>query len=332
MFNIPVVVFLFKRVEKTITIIDRLALIAPEKLYLIADGARNADEEEVVRKCRETVEQHITWPCAVIKNYASKNRGVFENIAGGAKWVFEREEVAIFLEDDNFPSLSFFPFCQEMLVRYKNDNRILWICGTNYLIKSKFKNNASYSFTQNMLPCGWASWANKFNKYYKADFEGWAEKGTKTRIKKMCYSNTLKKQEISNWEYEIYRKSKGLKYLSWDYQMSYTLRSQNLLGIIPKYNQIKNIGVDKDSIHGGDSISDEMTSRFCENEIEEIEFPLIHPEEVAVDQKFEEALGKIITYPLSQRLKNKVISSLKVILKINKYDSLSAKLRSMFRL
>ena len=206
MFNIPVVVFLFKRVEKTITIIDRLALIAPEKLYLIADGARNADEEEVVRKCRETVEQHITWPCAVIKNYASKNRGVFENIAGGAKWVFEREEVAIFLEDDNLPALSFFPFCEEMLRLYKNNPQILWICGSNYLIDYIFKDNASYGFTQNMLPCGWASWANKFNQYYQSDFQLWEDPTVRKKIRKLKYSNDLKSQERSNWEHELYRK------------------------------------------------------------------------------------------------------------------------------
>lgn len=326
MFDIPVVVFLFKRVEKTAMIIDRLAQILPRKVYLIADGPRNAGEEDAVKKCRETVEQHITWPCEIKKNYAQTNRGVFENIAGGAKWVFEREEVAIFLEDDNFPALSFFPFCEEMLRLYKNNPQILWICGSNYLIDYEFKNNASYSFTQNMLPCGWASWANKFNKYYQADFEGWPAKTTKLRIKKLKYSSVLKKQEISNWEYEIYRKSHGLKYLSWDYQMSYTLRSQNLLGIIPKYNQIQNIGVDFDSIHGGNTMSNEMTSRFCENQIKDLEFPLIHPTEVAIDPKFEKSLGRIITYPWSQRFKSTLIAFLKMVLGINKYESLSSKL------
>lgn len=326
MFDIPVVVFLFKRVEKTAMIIDRLAQILPRKVYLIADGPRNAGEEDAVKKCRETVEQHITWPCEIIKNYAQTNRGVFENIAGGAKWVFEREEVAIFLEDDNFPALSFFPFCEEMLRLYKNNPQILWICGSNYLIDYEFKNNASYSFTQNMLPCGWASWANKFNKYYQSDFQLWEDSEVRKKIRKMRYSKALKSQEQSSWENEIYRRTNNQKYISWDHQMSFSLRSQNLLGIIPKYNQIQNIGVDSESIHGGNTISNEMTSRFCENQIKELEFPLIHPDEVVVDLKFEKSLERIITYPWSQRLKSSVITFVKMIMGMNRYERLSSRL------
>lgn len=326
MFKTPVVLFIFKRVQKSVIIIDQLAKMAPTKLYLIADGARNDEERQQVDKCRAEVEKHITWPCEIIKNYASENRGVFENIAGGAKWVFEREETAIFLEDDNFPALSFFPFCEELLDRYKDNERIVWICGSNYLIESEFKNGASYSFTQNMLPCGWASWSKKFNKYYQSDFELWNDSDTQDRISGMHYSNALKKQEICNWEYEIHNKQKIGKYLSWDYQMSFTLRSQNLLGIVPKYNQIKNIGVDIDSIHGGTAFNNDMTRRFCENAIKDLEFPLIHPIAIEIDQAFERKLGRIITSPLKYRIKKNIINTVKKILHINKHESLSGKL------
>ena len=105
-FNIPVVVFLFKR-TKVVQIIDQIAKIKPSKLYLLGDGPRTEDESKDVELCRQQVEQHITWDCEIIRNYAPQNRGVYQNIAGGAKWVFEREEMAIFLEDDNYPALSF---------------------------------------------------------------------------------------------------------------------------------------------------------------------------------------------------------------------------------
>lgn len=326
MFKIPVVIFLFKRADKSALIIDKLSAIQAEKIYLIGDGPRNEEEENLVKICRNTVEKHITWPCQIIKNYADSNRGVFENIAGGAKWVFEREETAIFLEDDNLPALSFFSFCEEMLHLYKGNQRILWICGSNYLIDYKFQGDASYWFTQNMLPCGWASWANKFNKYYQSDFQLWKDPIIRRKISRLKYSKALKAQEVSNWERELYRKAKNQKYISWDYQMSFSLRSQNLLGIIPKYNQIQNIGVDFDSIHGGNSMSNKMTSRFCENQIKDLEFPLIHPDKVDIDTKFEKALGRMITYPWTLRFKSFVINCLKMILGVNKYDSLRATL------
>lgn len=327
MFNIPIVLFIFKRAKKSTIIIDQLAKIAPTKLYLIADGPRSEEETEQVEACRSEVEKHITWPCEIIKNYAPQNRGVFENIAGGAKWVFEREESAIFLEDDNFPSLSFFPFCEEMLERYKNNDRIIWICGSNYLIESEFEDKASYSFTQNMLPCGWASWRDKFMKYYQADFELWEKPEIRARIKRLPYSNALKRQEMYNWESEIYRKKTTGKYLSWDYQMSFTLRSQNLIGIVPKYNQIMNIGVDIDSIHGGISLDNEMTRRFCENPIKDLEFPLLHPKTIEINNDLEKRLGRIITNPLKKRIVKYVSDILKQVLGISQHESLTQKLK-----
>lgn len=329
MFNIPIVLFIFKRADKSALIIDRLSQIKPTKLYIIADGARNDEEQTQIDECRRKVESHINWTCEVIKNYAPKNRGVFENIAGGAKWVFEKEESAIFLEDDNFPALSFFPFCQEMLETYKDNEQILWICGSNYLIKSDFKDGASYSFTQNMLPCGWASWAYKFNKYYQSDFQLWSDPHIRNKIQKMDYSRALKKQEKNSWEAEIYRKHESGKFASWDYQMSFTLRAFDLLGIIPKYNQIKNIGIDENSIHGGNSINNEMTSRFCENEILELEFPLIHPQVIQLDKSQERTLAKVITLPLAMRLKGKIVRALKFLLNINAYEPLNFK--SLFK-
>jgi hypothetical protein len=182
-FNIPVVVFMFKRVEKTIKIIDRIAKIRPEKIYLIADGARNDDENSLVLECRRQVEDHINWNCEVVKNYADKNRGVYLNIAGGAKWVFEREEYAIFLEDDNLPEITFFQFCKEMLSTYKEDTRILWICGTNYLKQYEPVDGSSYVFTHHMMPCGWASWSEKFLKFYDGEMKLFDDEKIMSKIK-----------------------------------------------------------------------------------------------------------------------------------------------------
>ena len=132
-FDIPVALFIFKRSEKAILIINQIAKVAPKRIYLIGDGPRNDSEIKEVELCRKEIESAINWDCEIVKNYADKNRGVYENIAGGAKWVFQREKQAIFLEDDNFPEVTFFDYCKELLEKYESDNRVLWICGTNYL-------------------------------------------------------------------------------------------------------------------------------------------------------------------------------------------------------
>ena len=122
-FEIPVVLFLFKRKDTIIRIIDRLRQVNVKKLYLMSDEGRTEEEKTKVRETRSIAEGAINWNCTVIKNYAKSNRGVYGNIALGAKWVFEREKCAIFLEDDNLPELTFFPYCEELLTRYQDDNR-----------------------------------------------------------------------------------------------------------------------------------------------------------------------------------------------------------------
>ena len=107
-FDIPVAMFIFKRKDTVLRIIDRIREVKPQTFYLIADEGRNEEEKALVKDCREAVEKAIDWDCNLIKNYAMENRGVHAQIGMGALWVFEREERAIFLEDDNLPEVSFF--------------------------------------------------------------------------------------------------------------------------------------------------------------------------------------------------------------------------------
>ena len=184
-FDIPVCLFIFKR-KKAVEIIKRIAEVQPKKLYIMADYGRNEEECKAAEECRALVEQAINWDCEVVKNYAETNRGVYENIGEGAKWVLRREKWAIFLEDDNLPEVSFFQFCKEMLALYESDTRILWVCGTNYLGNYQPKNGVDYVFTRHMLPCGWASWAHKFEKFYDGQL-------------KLCDDSTVMERIESNY-------------------------------------------------------------------------------------------------------------------------------------
>lgn len=331
-FDIPIALFLFKRIDKLILILDQISKIKPQKLYLLWDGGRTPEEQKEIRQNREIIEAKINWECDVIKRYAEENIGVYENIVGGAKWVFQHEEFAIFLEDDNFPELSFFPFCKEMLIKYRNNNRIFWVCGTNYLEKYEPEDDSSYLFTQHMMPCGWASWGEKFNKYYDGDFLLYNQNS----VSRMHYNYRLKRQDISNWIYEQNLKKQGEKYHSWDYQMSFSIRIHDLYGIVPKYNQIKNIGVDLDSIHGGSSWNNVMTRRFCGLSTYEMVFPLSHPNIIFPDATFEKLTAGIITIPLLYNVKGKLLKPFVCFLKnffgIPQTESFSLTFKKLFKM
>lgn len=324
-FDIPIVMIIFKRVDTSLQILKRIAQVRPTRLYLLSDQGRNDEEKELVRQCRKTIEDNISWDCEVIKNYAIENKGVYANIGLGAKWVFEREECAIFLEDDNLPEVTFFDYCKELLIKYKNDSRVLWICGTNYLGKYHSESSESYMFTKHLLPCGWASWAYKFLRYYDGELELAKDKRLINRIRDEYECKALYEQQMQSVQLELKLKEKGERFHSWDYQMAFSIRAENLYGISPKVNQIKNIGVDEFSEHGGTSFNKIMTKRFCGMESYPLEFPLVHPKTVLVDRNYEKLIGNIILYPLSIRVRSKITRVIKQIFKIDINEPLSKK-------
>lgn len=320
-FDIPVVLFIFKR-NKAADIMERISKVQPQKIYLIGDYGRNKKEIELVNECRKLVESKITWPCEVIKNYADENRGVYGNIALCAKWIFEREKYAIFLEDDNLPEVTFFQFCKEMLLKYENDNRILWICGTNYLGKYSNNDGDSYMFTKHILPCGWASWSKKFNSMYDEKLSLCDDSSTIKRVGKEYYNKKLFNQYKSYFLQEYKRIKNGQRPHSWDYQMDFCIKANNVYGICPCVNQIKNIGVDELSIHGGNSFSNVMTRRFCSMESYPLSFPLKHPKLILSDLEFEKRIYRILLYPFNLRLRIRVSNLIKKIFKISDNTSI----------
>ena len=296
MYDIPIVFFIFKRPEKSVQILKRIGEVQPKKLYIISDAGRTEEERAEVEKCRAMVEENIDWDCQVIKNYAQENKGCFDRIGLGALWVLEREECAVFLEDDNYPEPSFFQYCKELLEYYKNEDDVLWVCGTNYMETYQPESGADYVFTHHMLPCGWATWSHKFTKYYDAEFSN-LNNDSLEDIKKRYTNKRLYKRDLKNWKMELTNKEKDGRYCSWDYQMCFSLRFFDKLGIAPKYNQIRNIGVDDASEHGGNSFDSVMTQRFCGMGSKVLQFPLKHPEKIEIDATFEALTDKIVLPP-----------------------------------
>lgn len=316
MFDIPIVLFLFKRSITIHRIIDRISMVKPTKLYLLSDEGRDDEERKRVAEVRRIVEESIYWPCEIIKNYAETNRGVHGNIGMGARWVFQREEQAIFLEDDNLPDVTFFYYCEKLLEKFANNKKVLWICGTNYLGEYRNKNEDSYMFTKNLLPCGWASWSNKFLKYYDYDFHTLFSEDDVKQIKKDYRMLALYKQEKNSILNEYKRKKNNKQYSSWDFHMIYSIHYYDMYGVAPATNLIENIGVDEDSEHGGNNPDNVMTKRFCGIATTPIEMDLRGPEKVTVDPVFEDRIGRIILYPFSMRMSGMLAKCIRKIVLI----------------
>ena len=154
--DVPVLLVFFCRDRLFSQVFEAVREARPSRLYLYQDGPRpgNQDDVEGCEKCRKIAE-NIDWECKVYKLYQDKNMGCDPSGYIAQKWMFSTEEIGIVLEDDSIPSQSFFPYCKELLERYKEDTRINMICGmNNYDVHDQCE--SSYFFSRKGSIWGWA--------------------------------------------------------------------------------------------------------------------------------------------------------------------------------
>ena len=128
----------------------------------------------VTEKCaaaRDVIER-VDWDCEVMKNYSDVNLGCGNRPASGISWVFEHVEDAIILEDDCVPHPSFFPFCAELLEKYRQDTRVMHI-GRSYFLNDPIPASHSYYFSVfNIANGGWATWRRAW-RYFDLQCKLW---------------------------------------------------------------------------------------------------------------------------------------------------------------
>lgn len=170
MIGTSVIFLIFRRPKETSLVFEQIRKARPAKLFIVADGPRNPEEKKLTDSTREIVSK-IDWPCEVFRNYSDVNLGCRECVSSGITWAFNNTDEAIILEDDCLPNETFFKYCEEMLPKHRNDNRIMHIGGTNFQqdnpgYQSSIGND-SYYYSNIAQIWGWATWKRSWDKYDK---------------------------------------------------------------------------------------------------------------------------------------------------------------------
>src|ERR1041384_4077758 len=167
-----VAILIFNRPDKAERVFRAIAEARPSKLLIIADGPRSdrPDEAERCHLTRQVVAE-VNWDCEVSRNYSSINLGMNGRTVSGLNWVFGLVDEAIFLEDDCLPDSSFFRFCDELLEKYRNDERVMMISGDNYM-RGRRVTPHSYFFSHYTGTWGWATWRRAW-QYLDIDMDLW---------------------------------------------------------------------------------------------------------------------------------------------------------------
>jgi len=296
----PVALIIFNRPDLTQRVFNEIAKAKPARLFIIADGPRSdrSGEAEKCRMARAIVDQ-VDWPCEIQKNYSEVNLGCGLRPSTGITWVFEHVDRAIILEDDVVPDSTFFPFCDELLDGYRDDERIMQICGHNYQLSPRVGEYSYYFSRRSICGGGWATWRRAW-KHFDFEMKLWP-----TLRETSFVLDVLEDQSLAEkWTKTFDRAHSGKPSSSsapttdyWDYQWTFAVWCQSGLSICPNRALVSNVGYREDGTHT------KSTDHLWANlPVAEMEFPLRHPPCIVRNREadhFYIALNKEITSPAS---------------------------------
>lgn len=283
-----VIIVFFNRPNCLREVIKSVRKVAPPVLYFAQDGCRDKDDFEKVLECQRIVEHEIDWDCIVKTRYSEANIGCEENEYTGIKWAFENEERLIILEDDVVPSVSFFRFCDELLEKYKDDQRINAING---FLNVDYQSPYSYVFCNIGSSYGWATWRRSFALWDPSI--AICDNTHEYRLLKGILRQDFVMTKIWSKRIQTQHKLYDGRCQGWEslYFLSRACYSQHC--ICSTKNLIKNIGLGDDALHGGyKSLSRKQIAVF-ERDGVEIDFPLKHPPFIIHDYELDIASSKI---------------------------------------
>jgi hypothetical protein len=241
----PVAVAIFNRPECTRKLVSALRPARPATIFLIADGPRSRHEEDACKQTRALFDD-LDWACTVHRDFSDSNLGTRKRIVTGLDRVFAENEAAIILEDDCIPSASFFPFCQALLARYRDDERIMEVGGCNHQLGAR-RTACSYYFSRRIHTWGWATWRRAW-RHFDEHMAGWPDFKRRGALRPFM-SGPLEEAYWTRMLDDVYA---GRKTETWDYQWLFCLWARGGFSIVPEVNLVSNIGHGQGATHTTD--------------------------------------------------------------------------------
>ena len=292
----PVVLFLYKRPAASKKILNLIIKAKIKKIYIFADGPKNTQEKIITNQIKSLINSYSKKFPSIkfIPNFAPKNLGLKNNIVNGLNQVFKTESAAIILEDDCIPNLDFFNFTSQMLVKYKNNEKIMSVAGTSVGRFSK----QSYTFSRYQLCWGFGTWKRAWSLY----------DSNLSRINQKQNSNIFTKtwpNLVARWYWKnIFTKTKQNIIKTWDYHWTFAHILNKGFAIIPSTNLITNIGFDQAATHT------KVKSTAASMKTLKLDKPLIHPTKINENIKTTKAIEKrFYLHPVA------ILGMIKIIIK-----------------
>lgn len=288
--NSPILLLVFNRPRITSIVFNRIREVKPSKLYVAIDGPRKhvpTDKENI--EAVKAIVTNVDWPCETHYLFHEENLGCTKSGVTAWKWLFSQEDRMIFVEDDGLATLEAFYYVDDLLERYKDNNRILYIGGENFGPKYGDK---SYFFSRYPAASMFmGTWKRVFDLYdYNLDSY---EEVLKTKEYRDAFLTKTEFLVMNQW-FSGYRrpikKGKAFRRNTYDTQMDYLAYRYNGYSIYPNVNMVSNIGLDAGANNNVSTKSD-FYKEYAYREVGELG-PIKYNDDVIIDPEFEKAFFK----------------------------------------
>jgi hypothetical protein len=266
----PILLIIFNRPETTRQVFRAIRQQHPQRLYIAADGPRpnHPTDAENCRQARDIIHQ-IDWPCHPKILFHDQNLGCRTAVSTAISWFFEHVEQGIILEDDCLPHPTFFPYCEELLNKYRHDTRIGHISGNSFLPHA-LDHAYSYNFSAIAHIWGWATWRRVW-QHYDPRLPYWHEAQHDANKRRSLFRTLREEIYFTTFIPDALNNNNGLN--TWDVQYLYMLRLQHQLSIYPTVNLVTNLGLTAPEVTHASS----RTAAKYRRPLQPISFPLRHP-------------------------------------------------------
>lgn len=274
--NTPVLFLIYNRPEYTQKVFKSIREAEPNKLFIHVDGPKK-DEQEDIELCERTREivNNVDWDCEVKTLFRDRNLGCKLGMSGGITWFFENVAEGIILEDDCLPNKSFFAYCEKLLYKYRNNENVLMISGSNPATFVDIDSDYFFSYFYHIW--GWATWRRSWKKF-DINISDWPKFRDSDFLKQKFPNNVDNRAFIKQMFDQIY----GKKASVWGVQWTYICLVNGGYAILPKHNLISNIGI---------TGTHEMNNNQLMLKTKEINFKKFkHPDKIEVDHDVDKYL------------------------------------------
>lgn len=320
--DIPVVYFIYNRPDLTLKSFSVIKKLKPKFLFIISDGPKTESDLIEIKKVRSIV-SNVNWKCKIYRKYSKINLGNSISTKRGLDYVFSIYNKLIFMEDDSFPHVDFFKFCEINLKKYENNKEIYAIGGRNPFNHDPSNSKNSYIFSVYPGLSCFGFWKRSWKFYNKNLQNFWPSNIFSYKFYKK-FSSFLSYIHFSNTFNYFFLKTKKMD--AWDlpFFCNILCKLKNPLCIFPVKNLYINIGINH--VRSTTPVQKSIANFLNNNQLNSMK-KIVHPKKILEDKIFSEKFFKALFF---NNHKNIFIHYKNIFLLLSRFTYSSARVFTVY--